>query len=479
MSTLISRRRFAGLTLSGGVAVLLAACSSTPPASSSTGSASATQAPAAAPTKAAASQSSGSSAKATAAPAQSANAKPAGEIHYLCRPDIVTAYGAQAAVKGFMDAHPGTKLSLEKPPQETAPQLLTKIRAAIASNSLVWDGYSVMVAPWDTAQWVKAQVIQPLDSLISGSTEKDATKLVPGIIPTIKEASSYEGKLYAIPGNVGSVVLQWYWEPLKGIGLTKQPATWDDTYAAAAKIKAKYPKWIPFAQDSEPLTGLITLMFAATPPKELFVNGLLNLKAQGAIDAMNFLKKMVKAGFMPATDQNVVDDWNRKTVAMLMSYDVMGEDAQKTYGYSAADTGVNIYPKAGEINSGTPFWMNSSVVLNKAKNPQGMMDFYIWWFGPSNSAAQQTLVATAAKPCYSYTYDQFVKGNDKFAWQQTGIDLVSKSAPFPTNTDFYIQSDAIKPWEDKFLANGSTLTAEQALVGAAKDVADKISAQNG
>ncbi len=166
-------------------------------------------------------------------------------------------------------------------------------------------------------------------------------------------------------------------------------------------------------------------------------------------------------------------------VAMILSYDVLGEDAQKTYGYDAADTGINIFPKADEINSGTPFWMNGSVVLNKAKNPQGMMDFFLWWFGPSNAAAQQTLVATAAKPCYTYTYDKYVKGSDKFAWEQTGIDLVAKSVPFPANTYYYLESDAIKPWVDKFMAKDSTLTAEDAMKSAAKDVADKIAAQQG
>lgn len=470
MVSIISRRRFAGLALAGGASVLLAACSggttAAPTAASSTGSSQ--------------TGSSASSATKAAPNAQASSAKAGGEIHYLCRADIVTAYGAEAAIKGFMDSHPGTKITLDKPPQTSTTPLLTKLRAAIASDSLVWDGYSVMEVPYNTAQWVEGQVIQPLDSLITASQEKDATKLIPGIIPTIKQSSSYKGKLYAIPGNVGSVVLQWYWEPLKGIGLTKQPTTWDATYEAATKIKAKYPKWIPIAQDSEPLTGLITRMYTAIPPKELYTSdGLLNLKHQGAIDSMNWLKKMADEGLMPPTDQNVVDDWNRKTVAMLISYDVMGEDAQKTYGYDAAATGVTFTPKEGVLNSGTPFWMNSSVVLNKAKNPQGMADFFIWWFGPSNSAAQQTLVATAAKPCYSYTYDKYVKGNDKFAWEQTGIDLVAKSVPTPVNTYWTIELDAIKPWEDKFLAKGSTLSAEQALQGMSKDISDKIAAQQG
>jgi maltose-binding protein MalE len=484
----ISRRRFVGLTVISGVAGLLAACSGAPAAAPTT--AAAPTATAAAPSSAAAaSPTSASTAAAapagnptTAPAAQAASSKPVGEIHFLCRPDIVTAYGAEAAVKSFMDSHPGSKVTLDKPPQGV--DLLVKARAAIASNSLAWDGYSVMVPPWDTASWVDAQVIQPLDPLIKASTEPDAAALVPGIISTVREAMQYKGQMYAIPGNVGSSVLQWFWEPLKAVGLTKQPETWDETFQAATEIKAKYPTMVPFTPISEPLCGFETLLFAATPPADLFINkngynGLLNIQGDGAIAALTWMKKMVTAGLMPPTATNVSESWNRKQIAMLLAYDVMGEDAQKTYGYDAADTGVNIFPKAGEINSGTPFWVNSSVVFNKAANPQGMTDFFIWWFGPSNGSAQQTMVATAAKPCYSYTYDKYVKGSTKFGWEQVGIDLVAKSKPYPVNTYEYIQENAISPWIDKFLAPGSTLTAQQAMQSAAQDIQDKLSAQSG
>jgi|GEM_PF-858513 len=490
-STMISRRRLIALATIGGAGALLAACSSSSPSASTaaqpapTQAGAATQAAAApAPTSASAATTTAAAPTKAAAPttapqAQAASAKPVGVISFLCRPDIVTAYGAEVAIKAFTDAHPGSKISLDKPPQGV--DLVTKIRAAIASNSLVWDGYSVMETPWSTAQWVDAEIIQPMDPLIGSSGEKDAQPLLAGIIPTIKEAIKYKGKIYSIPGNVGSVALQWYWEPLKAVGLSKQPATWDETYSAAKAIKAKYgDKWIPVAQNATPLCGYFALLWAATAAKDLVTqDGLLNIQGQGSRDALQWMKKMVTEGLMPPTDKNVNEEFNRKGVAMLLSYDVMGEDAQKTYGYDAADTGVNIFPKDGEINSGTPFWMNGSVVFNQAKNPQGMMDFLIWWFGPSNADAQQTLVATAAKPCYSYTYDKYVKGNTKFAWENLGIDLVAKSVAFPANTYYTIESNAIAPWCDKYLASGSTLSVDDAIKGMVGDVQAKIQAQQG
>lgn len=457
MGTGVSRRRFlAASTLVALHTVLLGAC-----------------APTAAPTPTPAEKAPAPTPTPAAKPAPAA-AKQVREVRFLCRNDIVTAYGAKAAIENFNKTHE-IKVVLEEPAGDVA----TKAQAAIAADAMVWDGFSVMETPWSTVEWVKRQIIQPLDDYIAASNEPDAKKLLPGIIPVIREASKYEGKLYAIPGNVGSVALQWYWDPLRAVGVEAQPETWDAVYEVSKKLKAQFPDKIPFAPNAPtPLCDLFALMWAATKPDELLnKDTTLNIQGSGAIAALNWMKKMVKEGLMPPTTADTNANWDKQAVVMLLSYDVKGQHAQKTYGYDKADTGVNIFPKKGEINSGTPFWMNASVVFNKAKNPQGMVDFFVWWFGPSNEEAQKTLVATAAKPCYQYTYDRFVKGVKEFEWELKGIDLVAKSAPFPTNTYFRIEMNTIRPWVEKFLDPSSTLTAEEAMANAAKDRAEAIAKQ--
>lgn len=413
---------------------------------------------------------------ATAKPAAAAPSKGGGKpISFLCRNDIVTAYGAEAIVDEWNKNH-DAKVTLEKPPQ--GADLAAKAQAAIAADDMVWDGFSVIVAPWDIAAWAKREIIVPIDDLVKGSSVPDADKVFAGMIGTIRESVKENGKIYLIPGNVGSSALQWFWDPLKEVGANKQPETWDETRELAAKVKAKFADKTPFASIGTPLFDLFSLMYGAIKPDELFTKeGVFNLEHEGAVASLQWMKDMAKAGLMPTVMTDVNANWDKGTVVMMLAYDVKGQHAQKTYGYDKADTGINIFRKKGEVASGTPFWMNGSVVFNKAKNPQGIADFFLWWFGPNNEMAQKTLVATAAKPCYTYTYEKFVKDDPKFKWEQVGIDLVAKSKPYPTHTYFGIEQEAVKPWVEKFLAADSTLSPEDALRSAAKERADKMSKQ--
>jgi hypothetical protein len=487
----LSRRRLIVALAAGGTA-LLAACGgggATPSAgkpAESQPAAKPTEAPAqgaaatkpAAAEKPAAATKPAEAAKPTEAPkaAAAAPAKGGGKpISFLCRNDIVTAYGADAIVDEWNKNH-DAKVTLEKPPQ--GADLAAKAQAAIAADDMVWDGFSVIVAPWDIASWAKREIIVPIDDLIKASSVPDADKVFAGMIGTIRESVKESGKTYLIPGNVGSSALQWFWDPLKEVGANQQPETWEETRELAVKVKAKSSDKTPFASIGTPLFDLNSLMYGAIKPDELFTKeGVFNLEHEGAVASLKWMKDMAKDGLMPTIATDVNANWDKGTVVMMLAYDVKGQHAQKTYGYDKADTGVNIFRKKGDIASGTPFWMNGSVVFNKAKNPQGIADFFLWWFGPSNDAAQKTMVATAAKPCYTYTYEKFVKDDPKFKWEQVGIDLVAKSKPYPTHTYFSIEQEALKPWVEKFMAADSTLSAEDALRSAAKDRADKMSKQ--
>ena len=95
---------------------------------------------------------------------------------------------------------------------------------------------------------------------------------------------------------------------------------------------------------------------------------------------------------------------------MITCYDVAGTMAQQAFGANKNETGISYFPNYPETNAGAPFWINSGVVLNKAKNPQGFTDFCCWWFGPDNDATGKQITEVAAKPCYTFTYEKFVTG---------------------------------------------------------------------
>jgi ABC-type glycerol-3-phosphate transport system substrate-binding protein len=397
-------------------------------------------------------------------------------IAFLCRTDIKSAYAADVAVKNWNAAFP-SQVTMDEPPQG---DITTKIQSAQAAGDLVWDGYAVMETPWSTADWVSRGLIAPLDNNIKVSTVKNADKVILSIIPTIKEAASYGGKLYGIPGNCGSVNLAWYWEPVKNAGFEdkfkNQPVTWDDVYQAAKAIKKSNPEYTPFSFASLNLCLLYAMIWSAKD-EPLDADGIIDIRSDESLNALEWCRKLVDEELMPGTDVDQFGNWLKKGIAIISCFDVAGTMAQQTFGMDAATTGINFFPDKSSTHAGCPFWINSSVLLDKAKNPQGMVDFFLWWFGPDNKDTGKQIATVAAKPCYSYTYDEFIKGNADLAWEQPAIDLVAKSKWFPANRAWSIETVKVLPYLQKLLDVNNTFSrdiAKQEMANAYTEIKNEI-----
>lgn len=443
----LSRRAF--LFASGGAAFAVALAACAPPAA-------APAAPAA----------SGGAAEPAAAPAAAAPAAESEEISFLVRTDIRNAYAADAAAEAWAEQFPDRKLILDEPAAGTAVN--TKVQAAQAAGDLIWDGYAVIAVPWDTAAWIKQGLIQPLDEFIAASSIPGASDVVAGIIPTVLESTKAEGKQYAIPGNVGSVALGWYNEFLDEAGVDRPLLTWDDVRIAAEKVHAQHPEINAFDRPNTPLTDLVGMIWGATDTPYTD-EGLIDWSGEASLASIEWMQAMVADGLMPAVNAGF-GTWLQKGTAIMSSFDVHGTLAQQTFGDGAADTGINMRRVADEPRAGAPFWLNGCVVLDKANNPQGMTDFFLWWFSPQNKANGKQIADVAAKPAYQYTYDEFIKDVPKHAWQLEGIDLVRNSVPFQANLTWGIETGIIKTWLEKALDPANGLSAADAMGSALEEI---------
>ncbi|HRJ40632.1 MAG: hypothetical protein KJZ86_18345 [Caldilineaceae bacterium] len=442
----LSRRTFLIAGSSAALAVALAACAP----------------PAAAPASSGAAESAASEAAAPAAEAE--------EISFLVRTDIRNAYAADAAAESWSQEFPDRKLILDEPAAGTAVN--TKVQAAQAAGDLIWDGYAVIALPWDTATWVKQGLIQSLDDYIAASMIPNADDVIAGIIPTVLESTKAEGKQYAIPGNVGSVALGWYNEFLDEAGVDRPLLTWDDVRVAAEKVHAQHPEINAFDRPNTPLTDLVGMIWGATDTP--YTNeGLIDWSGEASLAAIEWMQGMVADGLMPAVNAGF-GTWLQKGTAIMSSFDVHGTLAQQSHGDGAADTGINMRRVAAEARAGAPFWLNGCVVLDKANNPQGMTDFFLWWFSPQNKAMGKQVADVAAKPAYQYTYDEFIKDVPKHAWQLEGIDLVRNSVPFQANLTWGIETAAVKTWLEKALDPANDLSAADAMASAQEEIQAEI-----
>ena len=378
------------------------------------------------------------------------------DINFLIRSDIRSAYAGDAAAEAWNTDHE-QKIVLDEP----AGEVDSKIQAAQAAGDLVWDGFAVIEGPWAIQAWVDRGLIQALDDLIAVSTIANADKLVPAIIPSVLESSKHDGKQYTIPGNVGSVALGWFTEPLTTAGV-EAPATWDEVRAAAEKVKETSPELTPYDAACSPLCDLIGMIWGATD-QPLTADGLVDWTGEASVAALAWLQAMVKDGLMPANHTESFGNWLKGGTAMMSSFDVHGTMAQQTFGADKATTGINIRREKDNPAAGAPFWLNGSVVLNKASNPQGMLDFYLWWFGPDNKTTGKQIATVAAKPAYQYTYDEFIQPDATQAWQLAGIELVRNSVPFPTNLYWGVQNTVLAPWIEKAVNPENNLSAADAM----------------
>jgi ABC-type glycerol-3-phosphate transport system substrate-binding protein len=385
------------------------------------------------------------------------------EINFLVRPDLRLAFAIDVAVEAW-NAEFAQKIVLD----ELTGDAASVVSTALAAGEPAWDGFAMIEAPSVTASWVRRGLIQPLDDLILVSSIPGADQVIPAIIPAVLASSQYEGHQYIIPGNVSSIALGWYWEPLQAAGV-EPPQTWDEVRAAAEQIKAAAPGWTPFDAMWSPLCDQIALIWSATSTP-LTEDGLIDWTGEASLAALRWQQEMVAAELMPADHTRSLDNWLKGEIAIMNMVDALGPIAQQTFGVEAATTGPSIRREKDDPKAGAPFWLHGSVVLKDAANPQGIVDFYLWWVGPNNQATGKQVATVAAKPAYQYTYDEFIVNDPVQQWQVASMELVRDSVPFPANPYWQIQTTAVAPWIRKALDPRNYLSAEQAMQAALDEI---------
>lgn len=394
------------------------------------------------------------------------------EIRLLVRPDLQIAFAVDVAVEDW-----NSQFQQQVILEELRSEPESAIETAMAAGSPIWDGYAMIEAPWVIAPWVGRGLIQPLDDLILVSSIPGAERVTPAIIPAVLEAGKYEGSQYIIPGNISSVSLGWFWEPLEAAGV-EPPQTWDEVRVAAESIRVAAPGWTPYDAMWSPLTDHISLIWGATNTP-LTADGLIDWTGEASLAALRWQQEMVAAELMPADHSQSLDNWLQGEIAVMNMVDALGSIAQQTLGVDVAATGPSIRREKEDPKAGTPFWLHGSVVLKGAQNPQGMTDFYLWWFGPDNKATGRNAAMVATKPAYQYTYDEFIVGDPAQQWQLDSLEVVRNSVPIPANLYWQPQTTVAAAWIRKAVDPSNYLSAEEAMQSALAEMRDAIGTLSG
>ncbi|MGX7674530.1 ABC transporter substrate-binding protein [Plantactinospora sp. DSM 117369] len=133
------------------------------------------------------------------------------------------------------------------------------------------------------------------------------------------------GKIYALPSDYGPSTMFYNEATFKKAGINEPPATWDEYYEAARKIRALGGNYY-IAQDTGDLFFLLSLIWQAggRPFRVDGTNVHVDFTDEGATKAVAFWQKMLDEGLLNTKITAWSDDWNRTLNDGTLASQIMG-----------------------------------------------------------------------------------------------------------------------------------------------------------
>jgi ABC-type glycerol-3-phosphate transport system substrate-binding protein len=340
----------------------------------------------------------------------------------------------------------------------------TKLVAQIASGKVDWSGYGIISPFLEIVANVTSGLIQPMDELISVSSEEGASTLMEDMIPSVRADASYEDRLYIVPYSFENITFNWRNDQFAEAGITERPATWDAWYEAAVAVK----EW-GADQEIFPTSFVGSLwtdagaLIASAMEEPYTTEGLLDWMAPEAIGALQFYRRLVSEELTPP---HGFDGWfesfQREKVASVQAQSSRGVWGQNLHGVDKWTTSPIATQEEGG-GSGTVYWGNGLGVVNLGPYPQEVVDFYVYAFGPANQDFQKAVIQSGKTPVYNSSYDELIAVDpafDAYKWMIDMRDDVTNSLPVPRNTFYLIQHNAYTKHIVEFIDDPS-ITPEQ------------------
>jgi multiple sugar transport system substrate-binding protein len=259
------------------------------------------------------------------------------------------------AVPGFEKAHPGVTVKVVNAGSSSDEYMA--LDNAIQAGSGVPDlaMFEYFVVPYFAIPGKLAD----LGPMGASGFEGD---YVPAAWNSVKLADG----IYALPSDFGPAVMFWNSATFAKAGITEAPATWEDYYQDAKKIRALGPNYY-IAQDTNDLFFLLSLIWQAGG-RPFQVDGTkvhINFSDEGTKRAVAFWQKMLDEGLINTKITAWSDDWNRALNDGTLASQNMGGWLTSTLPERAPDAAgnfrVSLMPqweagqKVGAENGGSSF----------------------------------------------------------------------------------------------------------------------------
>jgi multiple sugar transport system substrate-binding protein len=362
----------------------------------------------------------------------------------------------------YTDAHDDIEVRLES----TAEGWDTKVIAMIADGTLPWSAAGILTPFIDMKRWHATGMIQPMDDYLLASKEPGADQILDDMIPTVRQDSSVEGKLYGLPYSFENITFNWRTDYFAAVGATEAPETWDDWFEIAIELK----KWgadeniYPTSFAAGLHTDVGALLCSASD-KPYADDGLYDWESPEMIESLAFYKKLITEHELtpPHGSDGWVDAYYAGQVASVQAQSSRGVWGQNAFGTDKVVTSP-ICTKVKGGGSGANYWGNGTAILNGAPYPQEATDYLIYTMGPQNTSFQQATIRTGKTPVYNSVYENIIMTNPQFRTYMWMVDMredVARSTPHPFNNYWAIQNTVFQKYRIPFTTEGSTMSPEE------------------
>ncbi|TMR13878.1 sugar ABC transporter substrate-binding protein [Nonomuraea turkmeniaca] len=254
-------------------------------------------------------------------------------------------------------------------------------------------------------------------------------KLKQDYVPAAWSDVTVNGKVYALPSDYGPSAMFYNAATLKKAGIEEPPATWDEYYEAAKKIRALGDDYY-IAQDTGDIFFLLSLIWQAggRPFKVDGTKVHIDFTDAGTTKAVAFWQKMLDEGLINTKITGWSDDWNRALNDGTLATQTMGGWLTSTLPERAPKAGgdfrVALMPqwqqgdKVGAANGGSSFGIPAA-----AEHKEAAFKFLEYFTHGGGLATRVDAGAFVPNTSVLENKEFQSKANKYFGDQKTGVVL--------------------------------------------------------
>lgn len=342
-------------------------------------------------------------------------------------------------------------------------------------KTMVWNAHTCVPPFLSFEKAIELENMVPIESYIDASRYKEAAaRIKEQMFKSVWEENSYKGELYGLPMVVDVVVLSFRRDYLAAVGYPEGPKTWDEMLDAAKKVQEKFKAEEVFGFAPTPAVTwryIASIHQAFSPREKLFTpEGLLNVTDPGFITAMEWTKKFIDAGVVPAGWETwgfPDASWKLGKLAMMITQHSCGIWGAKIWGHDKLGM-IAIPPGPGMEKSGTMFWSSSFVLYKDAPYPQETVDFFVWLSDPDRDWWHRKLFEAGKITGYASPYERIDPGDVTLNWAFGPRDLLEAATAAPNTKWYGVYHGFIVPQFVAYLKG--EISAEEAMAKAEADM---------